>query len=45
MKLFPSRREVHRAQARLVGRLYGVLLLVTLLFAVFLVGRYGVNLW
>ena len=45
MKLFPSRREVRRAQARLVGRFFAVMLIVTLLFVVLMAGRYGLGLW
>ena len=45
MKLFPSRRQMHRAQARLVFRFFAVMLAITLVFAVILVGRYVVGLW
>ncbi len=45
MKLFPSRREVNRAQARLVGRFFGVMLVVTLVFGLILFGRYVLGIW
>ena len=45
MKFFPSRREVHRAQARLVLRLFAVMLFVALAFLAIAIGRYAFAAW
>ena len=45
MKLFPTRRQIHRAQARVVGRFFAAMLIVTLVFLALLAGRYGLGLW
>jgi hypothetical protein len=45
MKVFPSRRQVARAQARLVFRFFMVMLLVTFTFAAIVAGHYALGWW
>ena len=45
MQLFPSRRDVRRAQTRLVMRFFGVMAVLVIVMAIVVVGRYVLGLW
>jgi hypothetical protein len=45
IRFFPSRREVRRAETRLVVRFFGVMAVVTLVFIVIVAGHYLLGWW
>lgn len=45
IRVFPTQREVRRAQARLVIRFFYVMAVVTLLFAIIVAVHYRLGWW
>ena len=45
VKFFPRRREIRRAEARLVGRLFAVMAVVTIVYALLVAGHYLTGWW
>jgi hypothetical protein len=45
IRFFPSRREVRRAETRLVLRFFGLMAIVTLLFIVIVAVHYLLGWW
>ena len=45
IRILPTRREVRRAEARLLRRFFGVMAIVTIVFAVIVAGHYLTGWW
>ena len=45
VKFFPTRREVRRAEARLLGRFFTVMAIVTIVYALLVAGHYLTGWW
>jgi len=45
VRLFPGQRETRRAERRLLGRFFGVMAVVTIVYAVLVAGHYLTGWW
>jgi hypothetical protein len=45
VRLLPRRREIRRAERRLLGRFFGVMAIVTIIYALLVAGHYLTGWW
>lgn len=45
IRVLPTRREVRRAEARLVWRFFGIMAILTIVFALIVAGHYLTGWW